>query len=92
MKKNIQDNKKLNTSQDNVLLQKLKNKRNVKQNIKNSKIHLSQDKMQKNNPYKFMTKIQKITTNKNVNSNFIFKKRGNHFSSYSINLNNNSQC
>jgi hypothetical protein len=92
MKKNIQDNKKLNTSQDNVLLQKLKNKRNVKQNIKNSKIHLSQDKMQKNNPYKFITKIQKITTNNNVNSNFIFKKRGNHFSSYSINLNNNSQC
>jgi len=92
MKKTIQDNKKLNTSQDNALFQKLKNKKNVKQNIKNSKIHLSQDKIQKNNPYKFITKTQNKNINKNINSNLVFKKRGNHFSSYSINLNNNSQC
>ena len=92
MKKNIQDNKNFNTSQDNVLFLKLKNQKNIKQNIKNSKIHLSQDKIQKNNPYKFITKIQNKNTNKHFNSNVVFKKRGNHFSSYSINLNNNSQC
>ena len=41
---------------------------------------------------KTITKTQNKNTNKNINSNLVFKKRGNHFSSYSINLNNNSQC
>ena len=81
-------NKKLNTSQDNVLF-KILNKKNLKTNLK---IHLSQDKIQKNNPYQF---ISKIKNKNNKNSNIIFKKRGNHIPSHSITLSNsisNSQC
>ena len=81
-------NKKLNTSQDNVLF-KILNKKNLKTNLK---IHLSQDKIQKNNPYQF---ISKIKNKNNKNSNITFKKRGNHIPSHSITLSNsisNSQC
>ena len=81
-------NKKLNTSQDNVLF-KILNKKNLKNNLK---IHLSQDKIQKNNPYQF---ISKIKNKNNKNSNITFKKRGNHIPSHSITLSNsisNSQC
>jgi hypothetical protein len=80
-------NKKLNTSQDNVLF-KILNK-NLKNNLK---IHLSHDKIQKNNPYQF---ISKIKNKNNKNSNITFKKRGNHIPSHSITLSNsisNSQC
>ena len=93
MKKTLQD-KKLNISQDNVLFQMLKNKKNITQNLKNSKIHLSNDKIQKANPYKFISKNIN-NRNKSKNQNLTIKKRGNHFSSFSINLSNsisNSHC
>lgn len=93
MKKTLQD-KKLNISQDNVLFQMLKSKKNITQNLKNSKIHLSNDRIQKANPYKFISKNIN-NRNKSKNQNLTIKKRGNHFSSFSINLSNsisNSHC
>ena len=89
--KKIINEKRLNTSHDNVFCQFIKKKSNIKQNIRNTKVHNSQEKVEKKKTYKFISKTNK----NNLNYNTLIIKRGNHNPSYSINLSNsinNSNC
>ena len=80
----------LNTSHDNVFCQ-FKKKIIYKQNIRNTKVHLSQEKVKK----KIHINLYQKHNKNNLNYNTLIIKRGNHNPSYSINLSNsinNSNC
>ena len=89
--KKISNEKHMNTSHDNVFCQFIKKKSYINNNIRNTKVHLSHEKVEKKNGYKFISK----NNTKNLNYHTLTIKRGNHNPSYSINLSNsisNSNC
>ena len=89
--KKISNEKHMNTSHDNVFCQFIKKKSYINKNIRNTKVHLSHEKVEKKNTYKFISKNNK----NNLNYNTLSIKRGNHNPSFSINLSNsvnNSNC